>query len=111
MVPKDIVICDWHYDRALPTTEHSAVFGLPVLACPWPKADVALAQLDAIRRVRTHATEGLAFKMQGVPQTTWIGIAPFAHAYFNEPGATAGTSAIEAVACFRALFRELRSAQ
>jgi hypothetical protein len=27
MVPKDIVICDWHYDRALPTTEHFAIEG------------------------------------------------------------------------------------
>lgn len=107
MVPKDIVICDWHYDRALPTAEHFAVEGFPVLACPWRKADVALAQLDTIRRVRTHATEGIASKMQGVLQTTWTGLAPFAHAYFNEPGAN--NNAIEAAACFRALFRELRA--
>ncbi len=71
---------------------------------------MALAQLDAIRRVRTHATEGLAFKMQGVLQTTWTGIAPFARAYFNDPGANANVNTIEAVACFRALFRELRGA-
>ena len=60
LVPKDIVICDWHYDRALPTTEHFAVEGFPVLACPWRKPDVALAQLDAIRRVRSHATDAIA---------------------------------------------------
>jgi hypothetical protein len=111
MVPRDIVMCDWHYERALPTPEHFAVSGFPVVACPWRKADVAVAQLEAIRRVRTHATDGLAFKMQGVLQTTWTGIAQFARAYFNDPGANADASTIEAVACFRALFRELRSAQ
>jgi hypothetical protein len=112
MAPKDIVICDWHYDRALPTAEHFAVSGFPVLACPWRKADVALGQLETVRRVRTHATEGIAFKMQGVLQTTWTGIVPFARAYFGErppAGESLNANAVEAAACFRALFRELRA--
>ncbi len=112
LVPKDIVINDWHYDRALPTTEYFAVQGFPVLAAPWRKPDVALAQLDAIRRVRTHATEAIAARMQGVLQTTWVGFAPFARAYFGEPpssNAKSSNDALEALATFRALFRELRS--
>ena len=112
LVPKDIVICDWHYDRALPTTEHFAVEGFPVLACPWRKADVALAQLESIRAVRAHATDAIASRMQGVLQTTWTGIAPFARAYFGETApadARSSSNVVEAVACFRALFRELRS--
>ena len=68
MAPKDIVICDWHYDRA--------PYRLSSSRLPMAQGGRALAQLDAIRRVRTHATEGLAFKMQGVPQPTWIGITP-----------------------------------
>jgi len=112
LVPKDIVICDWHYDRALPTTEHFAVEGFPVLACPWRRADVALAQLDAVRRVRSHATDAIGNRMQGVLQTTWAGIAPFAHAYFGEPvagDARSSAQLVEALACFRSLFRELRA--
>jgi hypothetical protein len=107
-VPKDIVICDWHYDRALPTTEYFAVAGFPVLAAPWRKADVALAQLETIRRVRSHATEPLAARMQGVLQTTWVGFAPFAHAYFGD-AKESRPDAAEALATFRALFRELRA--
>lgn len=106
-VPKDIVMCDWHYDRALPTAEYFAVSGFPVLSAPWRKPDVALAQLDTIRRVRTHATEGIAARMQGVLQTTWAGMAPFARAYFGEPAASANVA--EALTTFRALFRELRA--
>jgi len=45
--------------------------------------------------------------MQGVLQTTWGGFASFAKAYFGEE---AGNSRVmEAVTCFRALFRELRA--
>ena len=111
MVPKDIVICDWHYDRPLPTTEHFAVEGFPVLACPWRKADVALQQLESIRRVRTHSTKEIAARMQGVMQTTWTGMAQFASVYFGETqnGARNNRDAQESVACFRALFRELRA--
>jgi len=112
LVPKDIVICDWHYDRALPTAEHFAIEGFPVLACPWRKPDVALAQLEAIRRVRSHATDAIGSRMQGVLQTTWTGIAPFAHAYFGDPvpgDARSSGNVIEALTCFRTLFRELRA--
>jgi hypothetical protein len=113
LVPKDIVICDWHYDRAVPTTEHFALEGFPVLACPWRRPDVALSQLDAIRRVRTHSTPAIANRMQGVLQTTWTGIGPFARAYFGEPAtgdARSSGNLNEALGCFRTLFRELRAA-
>jgi hypothetical protein len=112
LVPRDIVINDWHYERALPTTEYFAVKGFPVLAAPWRRPDVALAQLDAIRRVRTHSTEAIANRMQGVLQTTWVGFAPFARAYFGEPPYSDGRPAgnvLEALTTFRALFRELRA--
>jgi hypothetical protein len=109
LVPKDIVICDWHYERALPTTEYFAVKGFPVLASPWRKPDVALAELDAIRRVRTHATDAIANRMKGVLQTTWVGMAPFARAYFGEPiDPRSATNVMESLTTFRALFRELR---
>ncbi|MGC9952512.1 MAG: family 20 glycosylhydrolase [Bryobacteraceae bacterium] len=111
-IPKDIVICDWHYERALPTLEYFAVQGFPVLASPWRTADVALNQLDAIRRVRSHSTDPVANLMQGVLQTTWAGIAPFARAYFGQPdptGASPSVQIVESLACFRALFSELRA--
>ena len=112
MVPRDIVICDWHYNSAVPTAEHFAIEGFPVLSCPWRRPDVALAQLDAIRRVRTHATDLVAARMQGVLQTTWTNMGQFARAYFGEaqPGDPRTTTNLEeALSCFRSLFRELRA--
>jgi Glycosyl hydrolase family 20, catalytic domain len=107
LIPRDIMICDWHYERALPTTQHFAVAGFPVLAAPWRRPEVALQQLAAIRSVRTHATDAIAGRMQGVLQTTWGGFGSFAKAYFGETPANGRT--LEAVSCFRALFRELRA--
>jgi len=108
-VPKDIVICDWHYDHAVPTAEHFAVEGFPVVSCPWRKPDVALAQLTAIRAVRAHSTDAIAGRMQGVLATTWVGFGPFARAYFGETPAE--IQAVEAANTFRALFREMRGAE
>jgi hypothetical protein len=107
LIPKDIMICDWHYERALPTAEHFAVEGFPVLSCPWRRPDVALTQLQSICGVRAHATDALAARMQGVLQTTWCGFMPFAKAYFGETPRNSNVA--EAVSCFRALFRELRA--
>ena len=45
MVPTDVVICDWHYERVLPSITYFAMEGFPVVACPWRKPNVALGQL------------------------------------------------------------------
>jgi len=107
LIPKDIMICDWHYERALPTTEHFAVEGFPVLASAWRRPEVALAQLQSIRAVRAHATDAIAARMQGVLQTTWSAFGAFAKAYYGETAGNAGV--MEALSCFRALFREMRA--
>ncbi len=107
--PKDIVICDWHYEEALPTAEHFAIEGFPVLTCPWRRPEVALAQLEAIRAVRAHANEVLAGRMQGVLATTWCGLEQFVKAYFGE--GPADPAAAESANTFRAVFREIRAGE
>src|SRR5579871_4394812 len=56
-VPKDIVISDWHYDRAVPTAALFATEGFHVVSSPWRKSNVALAQLELIRSVRANAND------------------------------------------------------
>ncbi len=106
-LPKDIVICDWHYDAAPPTSLHFAVEGFPVVSSPWRRAGVALAQLEMIRQARKNAPDVLASRMLGILQTTWCGFGPFAKAYFRE--GTPDPRVVEAVVCFREIFRELRN--
>jgi len=109
LVPKDIVICDWHYEKAVPTAAYFATEGFGVVSSPWRKPEVALGQLEMIRAVRKHANEAIAARMQGVLQTTWCGVGPFVKAYYGEDSSNA--RALEAVRCFRELFKELREGQ
>lgn len=108
-VPKDIVICDWHYETAHPTAAHFALEGFNVLSSPWRKSSVALRQLDQIRLARANSTAAVASRLQGMLQTTWVGFGPFARAYFGEEIRNA--QVLEAVATFRDLCRELRKTQ
>jgi len=106
MVPKDIVMCDWHYEAAHPSATYFALEGFPVVSSPWRKTSVALRQLDQIRATRMNASPVVAARMLGMLHTTWCGMARFVKGYFGED--TTETRVMESVNSFRELFRELR---
>ena len=105
LLPRDVVISDWHYSRAVPTAVQFAIEGFPVVSCPWRNPEVALGQLELIRNVRRYATKVIASHMQGVLQTTWTGMGEFMKAY---SGAETSQDAREAANCFKQLFAEIR---
>lgn len=109
LVPKDVVICDWHYDKASETPRFFADKGFDVVACPWRKADVALAQLAQIQDMR-RGDPVVAGHAWGVVQTTWCGLSSFMKAYEarSAEGMTEKNSAFESARCFKVLFEELR---
>ncbi len=105
-VPKDIVICDWHYEKAHETPRFFAEKGFGVVACPWKKSEVALRSLAHVRSLRAAGNA----KALGMVQTTWCGFGPFYRAYGaleagEEP---AKGNAADAARCFRALFGRIR---
>ena len=106
MVPRDIVICDWHYETAVPTAAYFAIQGFRVVSVPYQMPDVALNELEMIRKVRADATDALKARTLGVLQTTWGGLADFVQAYFGEGSPSPG--GVKAAECFKALFREIR---
>src|SRR6266478_7489804 len=55
LIPRDVVICDWHYQRADPTAAYFAVKGLAVVTCPWNNGKAALAQLQDTTRFRAQS--------------------------------------------------------
>ena len=105
-VPKDIVICDWHYERAEPTAAYFAVQGFPVVPCPWRQVDVAWDQLDQDQALRQCSSEPLASRALGMLQTSWVGMGSFVKAYNGE--VPASVQAQEAAYCFKTLFGEIR---
>ena len=81
LVPKDIVMCDWHYEFASSSSIYFAMKGFPVLSCPWRKTEVALNQFELLKLVRANDDKKVANRLQGMLHTTWCGMAPFVNAY------------------------------
>jgi hypothetical protein len=100
MLSKDIIVCDWHYERVPATLEYFLEKGFRVVACPWRIEAVALHQLVAVHRLRRETDRAL-----GVMQTTWCEFGDFVRAYHGE-GENVG--AAEAARCFKTLFAAIR---
>lgn len=108
-IPKDVVMCDWHYEDAHPTAPYFALEGFRVLSSPWRKTSVALRQLDLIRLTRANTNPVVASRMLGMLHTTWCGMGSFMKAYLGEDRSNA--AAVESAVTFKELFRELRKIQ
>lgn len=108
-VSKDIVICDWHYEKPHPTAPHFALMGFNVVSSPWRKPHVALGQLELTRFARRHSSEKAAQRMRGMLHTTWCGFVSFIRAYRGEE--TDNRAAAESAETFKILFEALREAE
>ena len=84
LIPKDVFICDWHYDRPEPTPVYFAMKGLDVAICPWRKPDVALKELDDIIRFRKNSSPETAQHFQGIIATIWSGNKAFLQNYYQQ---------------------------
>ncbi|WPP50439.1 family 20 glycosylhydrolase [Catalinimonas niigatensis] len=102
MIPKDVVICDWHYNRVEPTAAYFTMKGLRVITCPWNKAEVAVEQWKEFEEFRAQANPELAKRYLGMMQTIWTGNSNFLNAYKNEAEADAEPDGT--VQSFKALF-------
>lgn len=80
-IPKDVVICDWHYERAEPTAAYFAMKGLDVVSCPWKNPDVAAAQVRDMARLREVSNPKMRQHFLGVVQTVWSGSGSFLDEY------------------------------
>jgi hypothetical protein len=103
MIPKDIVICDWHYERADPTAAFFAAKGFRVFSCPWRKADVAIDQVKLMHSFIEGSTRAMKPRYLGMLQTVWSPAAAFIDHYrgTGEPDDRTAANA----GCFRELIR------
>lgn len=77
MVPKDIMICDWHYERADKSPVYFAMKGLQVAISPWRTPSVAIKQVDDMVNFRRDATPEMKDRFQGMVQTVWTDVDGF----------------------------------
>jgi hypothetical protein len=109
LVPNDVFICDWHYERADLSAVLFAMKGFSVATCPWNNPKVARQQLQDMIRFREHATITMKPRFRGVVQTVWSDAGSFLRDLDrqkkNEPGPNNGKSAAR---CFIELFEDIQ---
>ena len=108
LIPKDVVICDWHYNRPDQTAVYFAMKGLDVVSCPWKNPEAAAQQVRDMARFRESSTREMRRHFQGVVQTVWSGAGGFLDEFYGrrapreqrKPGHTEAN-------CFRKTFEEI----
>ena len=106
MIPKDVVICDWHYDRPYKTPVYFAMKGLQVITCPWRKPLFAQQQLKDMVQFRQTATKEMKDRYQGMMQTVWTGPDAFLDEFYGRKKPSRETPET-ATQCFKTLFDDI----
>ena len=73
MIPKDVFICDWHYERADLTGVYFATKGLPVASCGYRDPSLCEQQIRDMVRFRKQSAPETAERLQGYIHTIWSG--------------------------------------
>lgn len=102
LIAKDVVICDWHYEKAHPVATLFASKGLDVITCPWRRPEVALQQIQMQQTFLKNSSKEMAQHFKGMMLTVWSPAQSFINQYYGkqtynkEQGDVPGT--------FRAMF-------
>ena len=81
LIPKDVFICDWHYERADLTGVYFATKGLPVASCGYRNPSLCEQQIRDMVRFRKQAAPETAARLQGYIHTIWSGAGQFLRRY------------------------------
>jgi Glycosyl hydrolase family 20, catalytic domain len=84
LIPKDVVICDWHYDRADKTAIYFAMKGFRVITCPWRQPSTAVIQINDMLSFRQESTPEMNARFLGIMETTWMRCSFFLNSYYTD---------------------------
>ncbi len=105
LIPKDVFICDWHYERPDPTAAYFATKGFRVVTCPWRTEETAIKQLHQMVDYRESSTKAMRQNFQGMLQTVWTSAENFLDRYY---GVTENKDERgDYMKCFKGLFVEM----
>lgn len=109
LISKDVVICDWHYERPDKTAVYFAMKGLKVISCGWRNPSNAVQQVQDMHRFRTGSTLQMKDRFLGVMETVWSPASIFLGEYYNRnisPGQSAETQ-LSVPKTFNSMFAEV----
>ena len=107
LIPRDVVICDWHYDHPAPTAIYFALKGLKVVTCPWNNPQVAVSQLQDVVRFRERASRETRPRLLGMMQTVWSGANQFLDRFNGKNPEQEQRSERTDAKCFTKLYEEI----
>jgi hypothetical protein len=107
MIPKDVVICDWHYERPDKTAVYFAMKGLRVVTCPWRTPEVSVQQVKDMVDFRKHSTKEMSKYFYGVMQTVWSGTGKFMSDFYSKKPTVTTPPNKTPEASFKAMFDEV----
>jgi hypothetical protein len=106
LIPRDVVICDWHYERAEQTPVYFAMKGLKVVTCTWKKPLVAKMQYEDLLKFKERSSWDMGQRFQGMMQTVWTDAGTFMDGFnAKQLDETGGTNT--PWNCFIQLFDEI----
>ena len=105
MIPKDVIINDWQYNRANPTAAMFALKGFKVVTCPYTNAEVAKKELALMVGFREEATKETRENYYGMMQTVWSPAKSFLDEYYGRKEVTGRRGS--AAQCFKDLYTEI----
>jgi hypothetical protein len=105
LIPKDVIICDWHYERPDQTAVYFALKGLKVVTCPWNNPAAAVAQVQDMLKFREHSTAPVRNRLLGVMQTVWSGSNQYLDRFYGQrEEQNTGKSDVQ---CFLKMYEEI----
>jgi len=106
MIPKDVVINDWHYERPDPTAAYFALKGFKVITCPWRFPEITKTQLHMMVNLKKDATPAVKDNYHGMLHTTWTSADNFIEEYYGRKEVNTGRGG-NYVEAFKVLFEEI----
>ena len=111
-IPQDIVICDWHYDRADKTAVYFAMKGFQVISCPWRNPSTAGIQAKDMVQFREESTPEMSSRFLGVMQTVWSSAEIFLQGFYGKSTDTIKPQGSQSEwSCFRTMFDQINQLQ
>lgn len=105
MIPKDVVICDWHYERPDPTAVCFAMKGFRVITCPYRKPEAAIEQMNNMITWRQNSNNQMSERFMGMMQTVWSDANIYLDQFYGK--LEVRNPEENSVVCFKELYEEM----
>lgn len=89
MIDKDVVICDWHYERPDKTAPLFAAHGLKVMTATWNRPAVATEQAKDMQKFFAESAPEMKTNFLGMMQTVWSPVTSFFREFYQTTPDTA----------------------